>query len=159
MTPVPQVPESHSVKFSFQQLEESFRVFATIETSSNENLKEIQDAAGRSFFVALQNPGWVSRLLVTVHRSQQPSGLRTAFLAAQQSGEEIHILDYDTAQIYKTHIILIDPKHRTRIKWDDEYFNIELAVIEEGGFNVQNESQVTWRSSSGSLVPERGYPY
>ncbi len=159
MTPVPQVPESQSVKFSFTELSESVRIFAIIEAYSPNSMKELFDSTGKTFFIAAQRCGWVSKLLVTIHRSQQTTDLRTALIAANQSGEEILVRDYDTAQIYKTHIVSIDPMHRTRIKWNDEFFSFELAVVAEGVFNVENEAQITWRDASGELTPERGYPY
>ena len=159
MTSIPEVPESKSVKFTFSGIDESFRVFAVLEAFSNDALREMTDATGKPFYVAAQRAGWVSRVEVTVHRSQQPLGLRTALIAAQQSGEEVYIRDYDTAQIYKGYIMSIDPKHRTRIKWNDEYFKFEFAVIAEGVFDVENESEITWRDEDSTLEPERGYPY
>lgn len=159
MTPVPIVPESKSIKFVFNELSEAFRIFAIIEAYCPRSVKELVDSTGKTFFISAQRSGWVSKLVVTVHRSQQPTDLRSALIAANQSGEEILVLDYDTAQIYKTHIVSIDPMHRTRIKWSDEFFTFELAVTSEGVFNVENESQITWRDSSGELTPERGYPY
>lgn len=159
MTPVPQVPESHSIKFSFSELAESFRIFALIEAFSPGSMKELHDSTGKPFFIAMQRGGWVSKLAITVHRTQQSTDLRTALIAAHQSGEEILVRDYDTAQIYKAHLVSIDPMHRTRIKWNDEYFRFEMAVVGEGVFNVQNESQITWRNENGELTPERGYPY
>jgi len=159
MTQIPEVPESKSVKFTFSGLDESFRIFALIAAHSNDALQELRDATGKPFFVAVQRPGWVSRVEVTVHRSQQPWGLRTALIAAQQSGEEVYIRDYDTAQIYKGYVMSIDPKHRTRIKWSDEYFRFELAVVAEGVFDVEDEEEITWRDEDGTLEAERGYPY
>jgi hypothetical protein len=159
MTPVPQVDESRSVKFTFENLDESHRIFAVLHAESPDALHEMVDSSGRSFFVARQRSGWVSRLTVTVHRSQQPTNLRTALIASLQSGESVFVRDYDTAQIYKTHVIAIDPGHRTRIKWSGEYFTFELAVVAEGVFDVENESTVTWRGDDSELTPERGYPY
>lgn len=159
MTPVPQVPESHSIKFTFQDLSEAFRVFALIEAITPNALKELRDSTGRSFFVDSQRSGWVSRLFITLHRSQQPTDLRTALIAALQSGEDILVRDYDTAQVYKASLISIDSKHRTRVKWADEFFIFELAVVGEGVFNVESESNITWRDDDGELTPERGYPY
>jgi len=159
MNPIPIVPQSRSVKFSFAQLNESYRVFAILDADSPEALRELRDATGKPFFMALQRPGWVSRVTVTVHRSQQPTGLRTALIAAHQSGEEVLVRDYDTAQIYKGFILSIDTGHRTRIKWSREHFSFEIAIIAEGVFNVENETEITWRNEDGELTPERGYPY
>lgn len=159
MTPVPQVDESRSVKFTYEDLNESHRIFAILQAQAPDALNEMVDSSGRSFFVARQRSGWVSRLTVTVHRSQQPTGLRTALIQSLQSGETVYVRDYDTAQIYKAHVIAIDPGHRTRIKWSGEYFTFELAVVAEGVFDVENESAVTWRDDDSELTPERGYPY
>ena len=159
MTPVPEVEESRSVKFTFAELDESHRIFAVLQAFSPDSLHEFVDSTGRSFYLARQRPGWVSRLVVTVHRSQQQRDLRTALIEAQQSGESVFVRDYDTAQIYETHVVSIDSGHRTRIKWMNEYFSIELAVVGEGVFNVENESVVAWREDDSTLIPERGYPY
>ena len=159
MTGVPEVPESKSVKLTFSELAESFRVFALLAAYSNDALREMRDASGKPFYIAFQRPGWVSRVEVTVHRSQQPYGLRTALIAAEQSGEEVYVRDYDTAQIYRGFVMSIDPKHRTRIKWADEYFRFELAITAEGVFDVEDEDEITWRAEDGTLEPERGYPY
>jgi hypothetical protein len=159
MTPVPIVEESKSIKFSFSGLSESYRVFAIIEASTPDSIREMRDSSGRSFQIASQCSGWVNRLEITLHRSQQPTGFRTALIHANQSQEEIFVRDYDTAQIYKAHIASIDPKHRTRIKWGSEYFTFALAVVGEGVFNVENESEIQWRNDNSTLVPERGYPY
>jgi len=159
MNPVPIVPQSRSVKFTFTELSESYRIFAILEADSPQSVRELMDATGKPFYIALQRPGWISRVTVNIHRSQQSTGLRTAIIASHQSGEEILVRDYDTAQIYKGIIISIDPGHRTRIKWSHDYFSFELAITAEGVFNVEEESEITWREEDGVLTPERGYPY